>query len=213
MFTGIVTDIGVVRSVSGTQDKRFSITTRFDISTLEIGASIACSGPCLTVTGHGHDAEGAWFSVDASAETLRCTSLGGWGAGTRINLERALRVGDELGGHIVTGHVDGVGRLEEVTPEGGSLKMVFRAPPELASFIAAKGSITIDGVSLTVNTVSGARFTVNIIPITQTATTLGDRRPGDGVNLEVDLLARYIARLSHKDAPDMAASGTDLESP
>jgi len=195
MFTGIVTDIGTVRSVEARGDTRFVIGCAYDTSRIATGASIACSGACLTVTDKGRDAQGDWFAVDASAETLSLTTAAEWRAGTRLNLERALRVGDELGGHIVSGHVDGMAQVISATPEGDSLRLVFEAVDALAKFIAPKGSVTLDGVSLTVNEVEGARFGVNIIPHTQEHTTLGALRAGNAVNLEIDVLARYVARL------------------
>jgi len=195
MFTGIVTDIGTVRGVEARGDTRFVIGTAYDMTKVATGASIACSGCCLTVTDKGRDADGDWFAVDASAETLSLTTAQGWQAGTRLNLERALKVGDELGGHIVSGHVDGVARVVSATSEGDSLRLVFEASDALARFIAPKGSVTLDGASLTVNEVDGARFGVNIIPHTQQETTLGALQPGDAVNLEIDVLARYVARL------------------
>jgi len=195
MFTGIVTDVGKVRSLQRSGDTRIELSTAFDMSTVDIGASICCSGTCLTVIEKGT----GWFAVSASAETLEKTTIGGWQEGTAVNLERALRLGDELGGHIVSGHVDGVGTLSERSPYGASIRMVFEAPPALDKFIAAKGSVTIDGVSLTVNTVDGKSFSVNIIPHTAEETTLGDLKPGHSVNLEIDMLARYVARLLEKD--------------
>lgn len=195
MFTGIITDIGTIRTVEKRGDTRFVIGCAYDIPTIATGASIACSGCCLTVTDKGTDGEGGWFAVDASEETLSLTSARDWTAGTRLNLERALRIGDELGGHIVTGHVDGIATVVSATPEGDSLRLVFEAPPALAKFIAPKGSATLDGVSLTVNAVDANRFGVNIIPHTQSKTTLGRLAPGNTVNLEIDVLARYVARL------------------
>jgi len=195
MFTGIVTDVGKVRSLQRSGDTRIELSTAFDMSTVDIGASICCSGTCLTVIEKGT----GWFAVSASAETLEKTTIGGWQEGTAVNLERALRLGDELGGHIVSGHVDGVGTLSERSPDGASIRMEFEAPPALEKFIAAKGSVTIDGVSLTVNTVDGKGFSVNIIPHTAEETTLGDLKPGHSVNLEIDMLARYVARLLEKD--------------
>jgi len=192
MFTGIITDIGAVKAVSKAADTRFDIRTRYDMSTVDIGASIACSGACLTVIEKGD----GWFAVEASQETLAKTTAGNWREGTPLNLERALKVGDELGGHIVTGHVDGVGTVTSATPVGGSLKLDFEAPEALAKFIAAKGSVTVDGVSLTVNDVSDSAFSVNIIPHTQSETTLGGLKAGDRVNLEIDVLARYVARMN-----------------
>jgi riboflavin synthase len=191
VFTGIITDIGRVRSVAETaRDRRYEIETAWDVSGIDLGASVSHSGVCLTVVeGQDH-----WFAVEVSGETLEKTTLGRWEAGTRINLERATRVGDELGGHIVSGHVDGLGVIAEITPEGGSHRIVIEAPEPLHRFIAAKGSITVDGVSLTVNSVDGRRFGLNIIPHTWEATTLGTLQPGDTVNLEIDMLARYLAR-------------------
>lgn len=194
MFTGIVTDIGEVLSVKpGGQagDRRFVIRTRHDMAKVEIGASIACSGCCLTAIEKGE----GWFAAEASGETLHKTHLGDWQAGTRLNLELSLKVGDELGGHLVYGHVDGVGRVAAMAPEGGSVRFVFEAPAELARFIAAKGSVAVDGISLTVNEVKGNGFGVNVISHTQAVTTLGKAAIGQRVNLEVDMLARYVARL------------------
>lgn len=195
MFTGIVTDLGQVRAINKKSgDTRIELATRYRTADVAIGASICCSGACLTVIDKGPD----WFAVQASAETLARTTLGAWREGTPVNLERALRAGDELGGHLVTGHVDGVGTVLRRAAEGESLRLVFQAPAELARFIAPKGSITVDGVSLTVNEVEGASFGVNVIPHTQQVTTLGSLKPGDRVNLEIDLIARYVARLLEK---------------
>jgi riboflavin synthase len=194
MFTGIVTDIGEITSVTSggqTGDRRFVVRTRHDLKPVPIGASIACSGCCLTAIEKGAD----WFAAEASGETLAKTHLGEWRAGTRINLELSLKLGDELGGHLVYGHVDGLGKIVSMTPEGGSVRFVFEAPPDLARFIAAKGSIAVDGVSLTVNEVENDRFGVNIISHTQAATTFGQAKIGQRVNLEVDMLARYVQRL------------------
>lgn len=194
MFTGIVTDIGEIVSVTpgGNEgDRRFVVRTRHDMKPVAIGASIACSGCCLTVIEKGADR----FTVEASGETLDKTHLGDWKAGARINLELSLKLGDELGGHLVYGHVDGIGIVVSTTPEGGSVRFVFEAPPALARFVAAKGSVAVDGVSLTVNEVDGNRFGVNIISHTQAVTTLGQAEAGQRVNLEVDMLARYVARL------------------
>lgn len=204
MFTGIITDIGRVRSVKKRGDTRFTIATAYDPDGIDIGASIACAGCCLTVVEKGRDGEGNWFAVDVSQESLDCTTLGNWREGTRINLERALKAGDELGGHVVSGHVDGVGRIVDIRPEGDSLRFTFEAPQDLGRFIAPKGSVTLDGTSLTVNAVEdlksgGTRFGVNIIPHTQAVTTWGMVKPGDPVNLEIDMLARYVARLVQKD--------------
>ena len=194
MFTGIVTHIGENTSVTpGGQsgDRRFTVRTRHDMAPVAMGASIACCGCCLTVVEKGSD----WFTVEVSAETLDKTHLGDWVQGSRLNLELSLKLGDELGGHLVYGHVDGVGKIVSMTPEGGSVRFVFEAPGDLARFIAAKGSIAIDGISLTVNEVEGNRFGVNIISHTQAMTNLGSARPGQRVNLEVDMLARYVQRL------------------
>jgi riboflavin synthase len=208
MFTGIVSDVGRIRAVEAAGDTRFVIETVYEPEGIEIGASIACAGCCLTVVGKGRDSAGNWFAVDASAETLACTALGNWKPGTRVNLERALKMGDELGGHIVSGHVDGVGAIADIRPDGDSMRFTFEAPEELGRFIAPKGSITLNGTSLTVNEVEdikdGAgrrrtRFGVNIIPHTQAVTTWGEARAGDAVNLEIDMLARYVARLTEKD--------------
>ncbi|SMO50565.1 riboflavin synthase [Paracoccus laeviglucosivorans] len=194
MFTGIITDIGKVESVEMRGDMRARIVCGYDMAGVELGASIACDGVCLTVVGKGAD----WFDVDISAETLSKTNIGanGWAAGKRLNLERALRVGDELGGHIVSGHVDGVATIEEMRDEGDSTRVTFAAPDALARFIAEKGSVALNGTSLTVNEVDGNRFGVNLIPHTQTVTTWGDARQGDAVNLEIDTMARYVARLA-----------------
>jgi riboflavin synthase len=194
MFTGIVTDIGEITAIAPggqTGDRRFVVRTRHDMEPVAIGASIACSGCCLTVVEKGGD----WFAVEVSGESLAKTHLGDWTAGSRLNLELSLKLGDELGGHLVYGHVDGVGKVVSMTPEGGSVRFVFEAPADLARFVAAKGSIAIDGVSLTVNEVDGNRFGINVISHTQSATTLGQVRSGQRVNLEVDMLARYVARL------------------
>jgi riboflavin synthase len=201
MFTGIVTDIGTVRRIEKRGDWRLEIETDYDVATIEIGASIACSGPCLTVVAKGPGKNGArgWFAVDASAETLDKTTIGKWTEGRLVNLERALKVGDELGGHIVSGHVDGVGRIEAIEPEGDSLRFRFSAPADLMPYIASKGSIAIDGISLTVNEVGDEGFGVNIIPHTQSVTALRDAKAGDPVNLEIDILARYVARLNEAE--------------
>ena len=200
MFTGIITDIGTVRSREDRGDTRLVIGTRYDTVTIDLGASIACSGACLTVVDKGADADGHWFAIDASAETLACTAAGMWDQGRRLNLERALKVGDELGGHIVTGHVDAVGTIVSVVPVGDSVTVTVAAPAALAPHIAPKGSITVDGVSLTVNDVTdqpdgSAHFTLNIIPHTQEMTTLDEAAAGRPVNLEIDILARYLARM------------------
>ena len=195
MFTGIVTDVGIVRAVEKRGDTRFVIGCTYDPAGIATGASIACCGCCLTVTDKGRDDQGNWFAVDASAETLSLTTAKGWQAGTPLNLERALKVGDELGGHIVTGHVDGVVTVTGLEQEGDSWRMTFECPPALSGFIATKGSVTIDGVSLTVNHVRGTQFGINVIPHTQSVTTLGKLAVNDTVNLEIDVLARYVARL------------------
>ncbi|MCK0150715.1 riboflavin synthase [Marivita sp. S6314] len=192
MFTGIVTDIGEVRQLEHRGDLRARIATAYDTDGIDIGASIACSGVCLTVVVLGPD----WFEVEISAETLDKTTLGSWQVGTKINLERALKVGDELGGHIVTGHVDGLAEIVDMRPEGDSIRYTFEAPETLARFIAPKGSVALDGTSLTVNEVDGCRFGVNLIPHTQEVTTWGRSKVGDKVNLEIDTLARYVARLA-----------------
>jgi riboflavin synthase len=194
MFTGIVTDVGQVRHVEKRGDTHLVIATHFDVSGVEVGASIACSGVCMTVVDKG-GAKDRWFAVTASGETLSKTTLESWKTGDPVNLERPMRVGDELGGHIVTGHIDGVAEVVRVAPEGESVRVTFQAPKELARFIAPKGSVALDGVSLTVNEVDGSRFGVNIIPHTQEVTTFGKLKPGAKVNLEVDLMARYVARL------------------
>jgi riboflavin synthase len=194
MFTGIVTDVGEVRHVEKRGDTHVVIKTHYDVSTVEIGASIACSGVCMTVVDRG-TAKDRWFAVTASGETLSKTTLGDWKVGDPVNLERPMRVGDELGGHIVTGHIDGVADVVAIVPEGESVRMDFKAPVALARFIAQKGSVALDGISLTVNDVDGTRFGVNIIPHTQKVTTFGKLKVGRRVNLEVDLMARYVARL------------------
>jgi len=197
MFTGIITDIGTVRSAEQRGDLRLTIGCAYDLATVDLGASIACSGTCLTVVDKGSD----WFAVDVSSESVSCTAAGLWQAGARLNLERALRMGDELGGHLVTGHVDGVGTVLGTSPEGGSLKIAISAPAELGPYIAAKGSITLDGVSLTVNEVRDAddgttHFAVNIIPHTAQHSTLGTVVQGRELNLEIDVLARYLKRMT-----------------
>ncbi len=195
MFTGIVTDIGVVRSVEKRGDTHIAIATNFDVAAIEIGASVACAGVCLTLVEMGTPGD-RWFAVTASGETLSKTNLGAWQPGRHVNLERPLRVGDELGGHIVTGHVDGIAKITGIAPEGESKRVTFEAPAALARFIAPKGSVTLDGVSLTVNDVDERQFEVNLIPHTLNVTTLGEAQVGDHVNLEIDVLARYVARLA-----------------
>ena len=202
MFTGLVSDVGRIAVASGGDRlRRFRIESSYDPASIALGASIACSGPCLTVVASGGREAGSWFEVDVAAETLARTNAGGWGEGTRLNLERSLRIGDELGGHIVTGHVDGTAEIalrEEVTGEGewgATARFVLRAPRPLMRFVAEKGSVTLDGTSLTVNEVRDDTFSVLLIPHTLAVTTWGGRRTGDRVNLEVDLMARYAARL------------------
>ncbi len=190
MFTGIISDKGELRSLEGESDKRLVVATAYDIETIARGASVANSGVCLTVVDKGDD----WLAFDVSAETLACTTLGDWRAGDAINLERPLTLGDELGGHMVLGHVDGVASVEASDNEGDSRRLCLAAPEALAGFIAAKGSVALDGVSLTVNRVEGNLFEVNIIPHTLAVTSLGDLRAGDVANLEIDVLARYVAR-------------------
>jgi len=193
MFTGIVTDCGTVTETSpGQAAVRLKIRTVYDTAGVDMGASIACNGCCLTVVEKGP----GWVAFDASQETLDKTTLGAWAAGTKVNLERALKLGDELGGHLVSGHVDGLAEVTAIRDEAGSKRFTFNAPRELARFVAAKGSVTIDGVSLTVNEVDGTTFGINVIPHTLTVTTLGALKTGDRVNMEIDLLARYVARLA-----------------
>lgn len=199
MFTGIVQEIGLVRQISRSGDTKILIGCTRPPEKIEIGASIACSGVCLTVTDRGSDATGPWFAVDASAETRDRTTLGAWEVGSPVNLEPALRLGDELGGHIVSGHVDGVADIISVSPDGDSHRLEIATPAGLGRFIAEKGSVTLDGISLTVNAVTGgdqATFGVNIIPHTWAVTTLAKAGPGSRLNLEVDMLARYVARLA-----------------
>ncbi|MBO6559073.1 MAG: riboflavin synthase [Nisaea sp.] len=191
MFTGIITHIGTVTRIEKTGDTRMTVSAGFDMDSVAIGASIACSGCCLTVVDKGP----GWFAADVSAETLSKTNLSSWKEGTRINLERALKVGDELGGHIVSGHVDGLAELVSIAPEGDSHRLTLRPSPELVAFVAQKGSVALDGISLTVNEVSAETFGINIIDHTWKETTLSDRGPGDQLNMEVDMLARYVARL------------------
>ena len=192
MFTGIVTDLGEIVALENTGDLRARIRCGHDMKTVEIGASIAHAGVCLTVIATGAD----WYDVQISGETVSKTNLGGWAVGTRINLERALKVGDELGGHIVSGHVDGVAEITALRDEGESTRFSFRAPEALAKYIAPKGSVALDGASLTVNEVDGCSFGINIIPHTKAVTTFGTAKVGDKVNLEIDTLARYVARLT-----------------
>jgi riboflavin synthase len=195
MFSGIVTDIGTVTAISPlAAGVRLRIATAYDPGTIALGASIACSGPCLTVVETGRAGEGGFFDVEASPETLERTTLGSWRVGRRVNLERALRLGDELGGHLVTGHVDGVATIVGRAEDGEMARFAFEAPRALARYIAEKGSVSLDGTSLTVNAVEGRRFGAMLIPHTLAVTTWGERRLGDAVNLEVDLIARYLER-------------------
>lgn len=204
MFTGIITDIGTISSVTQTGDTRITITCGYSMDSVAIGASIACSGVCLTVVDKGTSEDGTgWFSFDASAETLRRTAAHMWEAGRKLNLERALKVGDELGGHIVTGHVDGIGEVVRISPEGDSHQVDIKVDSALAPYIAAKGSVTVDGVSLTVNDVQdqadgSAHFSLNIIPHTWDVTTLGNLDAGRAVNIEIDVLARYLFRMNER---------------
>jgi riboflavin synthase len=191
MFTGIITDVGRIRRVAATdRDRRYEVETAWDVAGIDLGASISHAGCCLTVVEKGD----SWFAVEVSNETLSKTTLGAWAEGQAVNLERAARLGDELGGHIVSGHVDGLGKVLAITPEGGSHRIEIEAPAPLHRYIAPKGSITVDGVSLTVNAVEDRVFGVNIIPHTWEVTTLGRLAVGDQVNLEIDMLARYLAR-------------------
>jgi len=191
VFTGIITDLGRVRSLTRQSMTRLEIATRYDASSIAVGASIACNGACLSVVAR----DPGWFAVEASGETLAKTTLGSWQVGTAVNLERPLKLGDELGGHLVLGHVDGVGTVVERRQDGGSIRLTVEAPGDLARFVAPKGSIAIDGVSMTVNEVSGRQFGVNVIPITQRETNLGALAAGAPVNLEIDMMARYVGRL------------------
>jgi riboflavin synthase len=197
MFTGIITDIGTIERVEALGDTRVRIATSYDTATIDLGASISCSGVCLTVVDKGP----GWFAVDVSGETISRTAQGQWTEGRRLNLERALRLGEELGGHIVTGHVDGIGEVVSVVEEGGSHRVRIKAGPEIAPFVAPKGSITLDGVSLTVNEVeddpTGVTIGVNIIPHTAAVTTFGDLAAGNAINIEIDVLARYLQRMEH----------------
>ena len=196
MFTGIITDIGRIEAVERRGDLRVRIGCGYDLATVDLGASIACSGVCLTVVDKGED----WFAVDVSAESVSRTAPGMWSEGRPLNLERALRLGDELGGHIVTGHVDGIGKIVGVCPEGDSRRVGISVPASLAPFLSTKGSVTVDGVSLTVNEVSdqpdgATHFSLNIIPHTADQTTLAHLQPGGSVNIEIDVLARYLGRM------------------
>lgn len=201
MFTGIITDIGTIERVEALADTRVRISTSYDLTTVDLGASIACSGVCLTVVDKSAAGTPGWFAVDVSGETISRTASGQWSEGRRLNLERALRLGEELGGHIVTGHVDGIGTVDSVIEEGGSHRVRITAGPEIAPFVAPKGSITLDGVSLTVNEVEdgpdGVTIGVNIIPHTAAVTTFGSLAAGDPINIEIDVLARYLQRMEH----------------
>jgi len=203
MFTGIVTDVGTVSSVTPLDEGvKLRISTSYDPKTIDMGASIAHGGVCLTVTGLPQDGSNErWFEVEAWEEALRLTTIAGWGEGTRINLERALKIGDELGGHIVSGHVDGKAEILSVEPEGEAVRIRLRAPEEFARFVAPKGSICLDGTSLTANAVDGTDFDILLIRHTLAVTTWGDRQPGDFVNFEVDTMARYAARLAEFPVP------------
>ena len=195
MFTGIVTDVGKVRAIKRAGDTRIEIETSYDTDNIGVGASIACSGPCLTVIDKGV----GWFAVEASKETLNKTAIGDWKVGTAVNLERAMRIGDELGGHIVSGHVDAVVEIVDVVAEGDSKRFTFEMTSDMVPYIVTKGSVSLDGVSLTVNEVNGTKFGVNIISHTQEMTSFGNRKAGDRVNMEIDTIARYVARLMGKD--------------
>ncbi|MCV2894399.1 riboflavin synthase [Lentibacter sp. XHP0401] len=192
MFTGIITDIGTLLELEQRGDLRARIGTKYDTKSIDIGASIACNGVCLTAIALGE----GWFDVEISAESVAKTNIGSWAKGSRVNLERALKVGDELGGHIVSGHVDGVAVITAMQEEGDSTRVTLEAPEELARFIAPKGSVALNGTSLTVNEVSGTSFGINFIPHTKEATTWGAAQVGDLINLEIDTLARYVARLA-----------------
>ena len=195
MFTGIITDVGEVRSIEQKGDIRVEINTRYETSEIDLGASISCSGACLTVIEKGQ----GWFAIEASSETVDRTNISDWSVGTKINTERALKLGEELGGHIVSGHVDGIAKIISTKPEGDSIRFEFESPENLKFFISEKGSVALDGVSLTVNNVLGNRFGVNIISHTQTYTTFSQRSVGDKINLEIDMLARYVSRLLERD--------------
>ena len=192
MFTGIITDIGTIAALEQRGDLKARIACNYAVDSIDIGASIACDGVCLTVIDRAEN----WFDVEISAESVSKTNLDVWEVGRKVNLERALRVGDELGGHIVSGHVDGVAEIIEMRDEGDSTRYVFRAPPALARFVAPKGSVALNGTSLTVNEVDGATFGVNLIPHTKEVTTWGQSAVGDRINIEIDTLARYVARLA-----------------
>ncbi len=201
MFTGIITDIGTIDRVEARGDTRVVVSTTYDTAGIDLGASIACSGVCLTVVDKSPAGVPGWFAVDVSGETIARTAAAQWTQGRRLNLERAMKLGDELGGHIVTGHVDGIAQVVDVRAEGDSKRIAIRVPTEIAPFVAAKGSVTVDGVSLTVNSVDDAAdastFGINVIPHTQAMTTLGAVVPGQAVNIEIDVLARYLQRMDH----------------
>jgi riboflavin synthase len=199
MFTGIVTDLARVRALRDGAVRRVEIATAYDTGDIALGASVACNGCCLSVVEKGHDENGGWLAFEAAQETLAVTTLKDWQVGTAVNLERPMKIGEELGGHIVAGHVDGIGTVTIAAEDGGSLRLTIEAPDNLAKYIASKGSVTIDGVSLTVNEVAGNTFGVCLIPITREATNLGQARVGQRVNLEIDLIARYVARLLGQD--------------
>lgn len=212
MFTGLVTDIGTIRSAEDRNGvRRFEVESGFDPATVQMGASILHSGVCLTVVDHGAGERGAWFAVEAVPETRSRTVLGTWAAGTRVNLEPSLRLGDELGGHFVFGHVDGVGEVVAVEPEGESWRLTIRPPADIARYFATKGSAAVDGVSLTVAAaLENGDFQLAIIPHTWQVTTLGTLTPGARVNLEIDMLARYVARMVGQDAPSPHIPGSGV---
>ena len=191
MFTGIITDLGKVIELEKKGDTRVAIRTKYNIHEIELGASISCSGPCLTVVEKGEN----WFAVEVSAETIERTTIGTWKIGSNVNLERSLRVGEELGGHIVSGHIDSIVQITKSKVEGDSVRLDFEMPEKLHKFISEKGSVALDGVSLTVNEVKGSIFGVNIISHTKSITTFGEKSKGDWINLEIDMLARYVDRL------------------
>ena len=201
MFTGIITDIGTIDRVETRGDTRVVVSTAYDTARIDLGASIACSGVCLTVVDKSPAGVPGWFAVDVSGETIERTASDQWTRGRALNLERAMKLGDELGGHIVTGHVDGIATIVDVQPAGDSKRIAIRVPPDIAPFVATKGSVTVDGVSLTVNMVEDAAdasiFAINVIPHTQAMTTLGRLVPGQAVNIEIDVLARYLQRMDH----------------
>ena len=210
MFTGLISDVGeVVSSEARGSVRRLRVACAYPADGIALGASIACSGPCLTAVAVGTAGDRTWFDIDAGAETLERTTLGGWTVGKRINLERSLKVGDELGGHLVSGHVDGVARVVAVTRVGGTTRFDVEAPARLARFIAEKGSVALDGTSLTVNAVAGRSFSVLLIPHTLAVTTWGEVREGDALNIEIDTMARYAARLAEFQAAGAVEAGAD----